>query len=290
MDAPKMEAWSWPTEEREDKMIGLEDFHEDILGKAMRGLSIGKNEMAKRLGVEKLLVDKILNGAVDTVLINAMATELKLDAGKLIQSARQAWSPDPVQLKGLKQFNTSYGDMLVNAYVLWEDDSRKAWVFDTGTDAEPILQFLSERNLEVDAIFLTHTHRDHIDCLDRLRDQTGSQQVYVHKLELLAGCEAVEEGFEYSVDSLSLKVKHTYGHSVGGVTYIIKGLATQVAVVGDAIFAGSMGGGMISYEDALQNNRDKIMTLAAETIVCPGHGPITTVKWEKERNPFFPEF
>ena len=72
--------------------------------------------------------------------------------------------------------------------------------------------------------------------------------------------------------------------------HFVLSAATQVAVVGDAIFAGSMGGGMISYEDALQNNRYKIMTLAAETVVCPGHGPITTVKWEKERNPFFPEF
>ena len=48
----------------------------------------------------------------------------------------------------------------------------------------------------------------------------------------------------------ALQAKHTHGHSVGGITYIIDGVAKPVAVVGDAIFAGSMGGGMISYEDA----------------------------------------
>ena len=50
--------------------------------------------------------------------------------------------------------------------------------------------------------------------------------------------------------------KHTHGHSVGGLTYFIDGLKKPVAVVGDAIFAGSMGGGMISYTDALRTNRE----------------------------------
>ena len=61
-------------------------------------------------------------------------------------------------------------------------------------------------------------------------------------------------------------------------------------VVGDALFAGSMGGGMVSYADALRTNREKIMSLPDETVLCPGHGPMTTVGEEKKHNPFFPEF
>ena len=61
------------------------------------------------------------------------------------------------------------------------------------------------------------------------------------------------------------------------------------AVVGDSLFAGSMGGGNVSYEDALRNNREKILTLPDETIVCPGHGPLTTVGKEKRENAFFAE-
>jgi hydroxyacylglutathione hydrolase len=270
--------------------LSLEDFHEDILGKAMRGLGIGKNEMAHRLGVEKSGIEAILNGEVNEKLINAMAYELKLDGCKLIRSAKKEWCPAPLELVGLKQISSAYGEMIVNAYVLWDEVSRNAWIFDTGTDVQPILAFIEEEKLKVDAIFLTHTHRDHIACLDDLCVKTGNPKVYVHQLELLNGCEPIEEGFNYSIDSLSLVTKHTHGHSVGGLTYVIDGLKKPIAVVGDAIFAGSIGGGMVSYKDALRTNREKIMSLADYTILCPGHGPMTTVGEEKQNNPFFPEF
>jgi hydroxyacylglutathione hydrolase len=271
-------------------MLALEDFHEDILGKAMRGLGIGKNEMALRLGAEKPEIEAILCGQVDEELINAMAYELKLDGGKLIRSAKKEWCPAPLEIVGLKKISSTYGDMIVNAYVAWDELTRFAWLFDTGTDAEPILAFIEEQKLIIDAIFVTHTHRDHIACLNDLYRKTGHPNVYVHQLELLDRCTPIEEGFKHSVDSLSLVAKHTNGHSVGGLTYVIDGLEKPVAVVGDAIFAGSMGGGMISYTDALRTNRDKIMALPDDTILCPGHGPLTSVGEEKQNNPFFPEF
>ena len=265
----------------------LEDFHEDILGKAMRGLGVGKNELANLLGVEKLEIGAILSGEVDENLINAMACELKLDSQKLIRSAKKKWYPAPLEIVGLKRIISTYGDMIVNAYVVWDQVSRNAWIFDTGTDPKPILAFIEEEKLKVDAIFLTHTHRDHVSCLDDLRTKVVNLNVYVHQLELLDGCEPIEEEFKYSIDSLSLIAKHTHGHSIGGMTYVIDGLEKPVAIVGDAMFAGSMGGGMVSYEDALQTNREKIMSLPDETILCPGHGPLTTVAGEKANNPFF---
>ena len=268
----------------------LEDFYEDILGKAMRGLCIGKNEMAKRLGYEKAEIEAVLNGDVDENLINAMAYELKLDSQKLIRSAKKKWYPAPLEIVGLKQISSTYGDMIVNAYVAWDQVSRNAWIFDTGTDPKPILAFIEEEKLKVDALFLTHTHRDHVSCLDNLRTKFVNLNLYVHQLELLDGCEPIEEGFMDSIGSLSLIAKHTHGHSVGGMTYTINGLAKPIAIVGDAMFAGSMGGGMVSYTDALQTNRDKIMTLPNDTIIGPGHGPMTTVTEEKKNNPFFPEF
>jgi hydroxyacylglutathione hydrolase len=271
-------------------MINLEDFHEDILGKAMRGLGIGKNEMASRLQCEKSQVEAMLSGVVNETLITAMANELDLDAEKLLRSARKEWCPAPLAIHGLKHFNLPFGDMLVNAYVAWDENSRNAWVFDTGPVAEPILSFIQEQELSVDAIFLTHTHRDHIACLDKLRAGASNPSVYVHELEALDGCELITDGFSYSSSTLSLNTLHTHGHALGGMTYVINGLERPIAIVGDAIFAGSMGGGMISYEDALRTNRDKIMTLSDDTILCPGHGPMTTVGEEKRNNPFFPEF
>ncbi len=273
-----------------NEKIQLEDYHEDILGKAMRGLAIGKNEMANRLGVEKSAIEAILNGDLDEKLITSMAAELSLDGPKLIRSARKAWSPDPIKIDGLKQFSSSYGDMIVNAYLVWSEVSRNAWIFDTGTDATQILGFVKEERLQVNAIYLTHTHRDHIACLKELREETGKPPVCVHHLEALDGCDSISEDFADGCSELSLFARHTHGHSAGGMTYVIDGLKKPVAVVGDALFAGSMGGGMSSYADALRTNRQKIMSLSDDTILCPGHGPMTTIAEEKRCNPFFPEF
>jgi hydroxyacylglutathione hydrolase len=270
--------------------VGLEDFHEDILGKSMRGLGVGKNEMASRLGVEKTEIEAVLNGEIDEKLIHAMAGELKLDGGKLIRSAKKEWCPAPLRINGLRQFNLPFGEMMVNAFVAWDENSPKAWVFDTGSIVAPILSFILEQKLSVDAIFLTHTHRDHIACLDELRKRVGDPSVYVHELEALDGCESIVQGFSYACGSLSLNALHTHGHALGGMTYVIDGLERPIAIVGDAIFAGSMGGGMVSYKDALRTNREKIMTLPDEAVLCPGHGPMTTVGEEKRNNPFFPEF
>ena len=270
--------------------IELEDFHEDILAKAMRGLGIGKGDIAERLGLDKSPLEAVLAGEVDEETIEDMAKELGLDGQKLLLSARKEWYPVPLNISGIKQFNLPFGGMRVNAYVVWNEESRQAWLFDTGPMVEPILDFLTHERLSLDSIFLTHTHPDHIACLEELKQKTGDPPVFVHKLESLERTESIEEGFEYVLGNLTLKALHTHGHSVGGVSYLIDGLEKPVAVVGDALFAGSMGGGMISYADALRNNREKLMTLPDETIVCPGHGPMTTINEEKQANPFFPEF
>jgi len=277
-------------DDADPKEIGLEDFHEDILGKAMRGLGIGKREMASRLKVEKSEIDDILSGACDEVLIAGMADELGLCKSKLLVSARKEWSPSAIQLFGLKQFNLPFGSMNVNVFLAWDQEDGKSWIFDTGPDATPILEFLKKENLSVDAIFLTHTHGDHIACLEKLKQKTHNPPVFVHKLEPIEGVSLIDEGFERQTGCLSLKSLHTHGHSVGGTTYLFDGLDEAVAVVGDSLFAGSMGGGMVSYGNAIQNNREKLMTLPERTVVCPGHGPMTTIAEEKAHNPFFPEF
>ena len=71
------------------------------------------------------------------------------------------------------------------------------------------------------------------------------------------------------------------------MSYVITGLAKPLVIAGDAIFAGSMGGGMVSYTEALETGRAGLMTLPDETVVCPGHGPLTTIGEEKRHNPFF---
>jgi len=83
--------------------------------------------------------------------------------------------------------------------------------------------------------------------------------------------------------------RETPGHAEDGVTYMVGNWqedAPIIAIVGDAIFAGSMGG---AKDGALakQKIREQILSLPAETLLCPGHGPLTTVAEEKANNPFF---
>jgi glyoxylase-like metal-dependent hydrolase (beta-lactamase superfamily II) len=141
-------------------------------------------------------------------------------------------------------------------------------------------------DLSFTMIFLTHAHPDHIEDLTKLRAGTGAP-AYVPENEPVTEAKIIGAGEEFSLGSLSIEARLTSGHSRGGLTYVVTGLARPVAIVGDALFAASMGGGAISYSDALRNNREKILTLPDETIVCPGHGPLTTVGKEKRENPFF---
>src|SRR5699024_2879556 len=104
-----------------------------------------------------------------------------------------------------------------------------------------------------------------------------SAPVYVHEFEAIDGAETFAEGKKFSIADLTISTLLTTGHARGGTTYLIGGLEIPVAITGDAIFAASMGGGLISYQDALKTNREKILTLPDHTLLCPGHGPATTV-------------
>jgi len=152
-----------------------------------------------------------------------------------------------------------------------------------------MLDFAAAHRLSIKLILLTHGHEGHVADLTRLRKATGAP-AFVGQHELVDAAEAFAAGHTFRVGRLQIETRLTSGHSAGGITYVITGLAQPVAVTGDAIFAGSMGGGVVSYLDALANNRKHILSLPHETVLCPGHGPMTTVDEEKRHNPFFPEF
>ena len=268
----------------------LEDNHEDIIAKALRGQGISKSSIAESVNVERSAIERILSGEILEDIIARIAPVLRLDSEKLLVSARKDWMPKLVGETSVKRFVSDFGEMSVNAYVVYEQDSRRAWVFDTGTDCNSLISFIEEDGLKVDSILLTHTHRDHIYCLEQLRSHFPGVDIFVHKSEQLLGTIPIEENFSLRVGAIQLNSLHTHGHSVGGLTYLMDGLPCPVAIVGDALFAGSMGGGMVSYADALETNREKIMTLPDHCVICPGHGPMSTIGEEKKYNPFFPAF
>jgi len=268
-------------------MIPLEDNATDILGKAQRGLGLSDSQLAAKAGLDANRVRALREGEQDDDAINAVAPVLGLDAASLIKLARKAWVPEEIApIEGLAQFNTEYGDMTVNAYMIWDPVSREAVAFDTGADCGPMLALMKSEGLQVKLILLTHSHPDHVADLERLRKETGAP-VYLSMRESAHGAEAIEEGKRFECGSLRIESRLTSGHSAGGMTFVVQGPTRSIAVVGDSLFAASMGGGAVSYQDALRNNLEKILTLPEETIVCPGHGPLTTVGKEKRENPFF---
>ncbi len=269
--------------------IPLEDNFNDIIGKAQRGFQLSDDQLAQRAGVTVNELGRIESGQAEIEIIRKVTPVLNLGTNALVDSARKSWYPQPQQVVGVAQLNTPYHDMTVNSYLVWDGKSREAIIFDTGADCSPALRLVEANRLAVKLILLTHTHADHVTDLGRLKTAT-SATAYVSELEPIAGAETFPEGRSFRVGSLQIETRQTSGHSVGGITYVISGLPKPVAIVGDAIFAGSMGGGAVSYTDALRNNRNKILTLPNDTALCPGHGPVTTVGEEKQHNPFFPEF
>ena len=267
-------------------MIPLEDNAGDVLGKAQRGLGISDSELAERAGVSAQDVRTARSGKADTAVLKKIAPLLRLDPGALIELSNGSYQPDVREIDGLAMFSTRYGDMIVNAYLAWDPQSRSAVAFDTGADCGGMLEKIEREQLKVELILLTHSHPDHIEDLQRLQTTTRAP-IYISGHEAAPGAEAIEEGREFSAGALHIESFLTWGHSRGGMTYFVTGLTSPIAIVGDAIFAGSMGGGNVSYSDALQTNAQKILTLPDETIICPGHGPLTTVGNEKANNPFF---
>jgi glyoxylase-like metal-dependent hydrolase (beta-lactamase superfamily II) len=149
-----------------------------------------------------------------------------------------------------------------------------------------MIRFAKRHKLDVQLILLTHAHADHVADLPRLREETGAD-IFTPAREPVPGAERIDEGKRFRLGNLQIDTRLTWGHSPGGMTYVVTVLAQPIAIVGDSLFAGSMGGGNVSYQEALRNNLEKILTLPDDTIICPGHGPMTTVGEEKEHNPFF---
>ena len=269
------------------KKIPLEDTFADIIAKAQRGLGISDSELAEQARVTAADVRKLREGKLDEVALYRVAPILDLAARPLVELATGKWTPPDIALPhGAAQFNTTFGDMTVNSYLVWDPKTKRGIAFDTGADAGEMLSTARNEQVKIELILFTHSHADHIAAFGELRSATGAP-AYIGERESVEGAEKLPEGKRLTVGGLEIETLLTWGHSEGALTYFVRGLGVPLAIAGDSIFAGSMGGGAVSYRDALQNNLEKILVLPNETIICPGHGPLTTVAKERAENPFF---
>lgn len=268
--------------------IPLEDQLQDVVGKARRGLRLTDSQLAQKAGIPLETVEALQDGKADPDAVAKIAGALELDPTALLALGRGDWHPAEAKAPAtFAMFNTAYHDMMVNAYLIWEEDGGPAVAFDTGGDCKEMLAAIEKHHLKVEAILLTHTHVDHVMKIDDLVNRTGAP-VYVSEFEKLADTIRIADGKEFTVGNLKITARLTAGHSPGGLTYVVEGLQPTIAVVGDALFSSSMGGvPPENYVNALSANREKIFSLPDDTIICPGHGPLTTVAEEKKHNSFY---
>lgn len=267
-------------------MIPLEDNFTDVLRKAMHGLGLSPRTTAKDAGISENEVQELLNGKFEEGKARAMATVLKLQGDALVRLARNQYEPLVAPPAWLAMVTTPLGDMLVNAYIVWDPQTRRGAIFDTGTRASAILNVVQREQLDVAAIFLTHSHPDHIAALDELK-RTLDVEAWSSETEPVRGTKTFRPGDLFSAGRHFIRTRLTPGHSPGGATFLIEGLEVKLAIVGDALFAGSIGGVHDNYPEALETIRREILGLPEDTILCPGHGPLTSVALEKANNPFF---
>jgi len=274
--------------------MNLEDHLGDIIRKARAMSNVSLATAANAAGISETELSALEESGQIAAKINfhALAQATGLNAAKL-EGIAKGWLPSQKDLsiwREIRVFNTRDSDGLtVNCYLVWDEVQRDAALFDTGLDAQPILDCITAENLQLKHIFITHSHYDHVEALPKIRE--AWPKVRIHSGSKSAPVDQRNKTAEI-VHLGGLRVTHreTPGHAEDGVTYMIGNWqedAPYLAVVGDALFAGSMGGAKENGELAKQKIREQILTLPAETLICPGHGPLTTVAEEKKHNPFF---
>jgi hydroxyacylglutathione hydrolase len=270
----------------------LEDQWNDVLSKAMKGTGIDDKNLAASANLIPAKLKTILQGERPSEdALRRLAVAVGIRPKPLIDLAMNRYHPKPFQAgkwPGLLQISTDYMAYLVNCYLIWDTSTREAVLFDTGTSLEAVRERVDQHQLKLTQIFITHGHGDHVAVLEELRE-TYRPQVLGPSGEGIAGnFKEINDGYECKFGSIELRARLTEGHSPAHLSYVLSSpqWPAPVAVVGDTLFAGSMGGGNHSYPKLRENVQDKILTLAGATLVCPGHGPCTTVEEECLHNPF----
>ena len=199
------------------------------------------------------------------------------------------------------------GPLQCNCSVIGDDVSHEAIVIDPGDDIEDVLAVVRKHKLQVKQIVITHAHIDHVGGAMKLRAATGApillnQNDYelLKMLDVQATWIGMAPPDKVEIDqnvgqadtvkagSVVADVIHTPGHTEGSVCLYFP--VENKLIAGDTLFAGSIGrtdlpGG--SMQKILRSLHDKVLALPDETIVVPGHGPLTTIGEERENNPFF---
>lgn len=196
------------------------------------------------------------------------------------------------------------GEMGVNCYLVYCEETREAIAIDPGDDVNKIIAKIAAKELKLKYIVNTHGHADHIGANNELKKVTQAQ-ILIHvadapmlsdpklNLSLFIGEPIIsgqadiilKDGDTIAIGNEKLSVLHTPGHSAGGICLLGK----QFLFSGDTLFAESVGrcdfpGG--SMAELLNSIKNKLMVLEDQVKVFPGHGTSTSIGWERDHNPY----
>lgn len=206
----------------------------------------------------------------------------------------------------IKRF--ALGTLWTNCYLLC-DANGDGFIVDPGGPAEAVEKFISDNDIRVHWIILTHGHADHIGGVAELLN-LSENGVAIHfedadcltcadknlssfmgsKIEIAAADRLLNDGDELSVGTMKLSVIHTPGHTLGGICVLVEDGDEAFLISGDTLFARSIGRSDLpgGDEDNLIDSLKKLDSLPDKIRVFPGHGPETTICAEKMYNPYWP--
>ena len=275
----------------------IEDEFGDVVGKARRGQEIDAAELCRQVGLTGRELERLesYEFTPGTEEIAHLAQALHLHPQKLQDSAGGRYFPLYPAGRSVTDVSVEMlvlgTDFLMNGYVVACKGTGRGIVVDPGFDAEKILKAVDASGLEVEQVLLTHGHGDHTGALSEVCQATGAPaRINAADCHLLGSLERKVEGQLVDGDVISVgqqrfAVAATPGHTAGGVSLV----HDSVAIVGDALFAGSLGGTrrLDNYRAQMAAVGERILLLDEHVILYPGHGPATTVGEERVHNPFF---